>query len=239
MFCLFIRDRGGKHMSSLILLVEDNEQILRGNKLMLERRGYETMTAMTLAQARERMASATPDTIVLDIMLPDGSGLDFMRELRKTSAVPVLLLTGLTTPQDIVRGLENGGDDYLTKPYDFSVLIAHIEALLRRAAHIPDALVKGTLTLDIRANRAILGGEDMLLTQKEFAVLLLLTEHEGRVLSTEYIYEKVWKRDSDAAAGSAVKTIISRLRKKLGGDFTVENDRETDSYTLTRTPIAN
>jgi DNA-binding response OmpR family regulator len=224
-------------MNELLLLVEDNKQILHGNELMLRRRGYETMTALTLSEARGRMAEETPDAIVLDIMLPDGSGLDFMRELRKTSDIPVLLLTGLTTPQDIVRGLEDGGDDYLTKPYDFAVLLAHVDALLRRAARIPDALVKGALTLEVRASRAMLGGEDMLLTQKEFAVLLLLTEHEGRMLSTEYIYEKIWKRDPDTAAGSAVKTIISRLRKKLGGEFLVENDRETNSYILTRTPV--
>jgi DNA-binding response OmpR family regulator len=220
-------------LKSFILLVEDNEQILRGNERMLRRRGYETMTAGTLSEARERMAEKTPAAIVLDIMLPDGSGLEFMRELRKTSAIPILLLTGLTTPQDIVRGLEDGGDDYLTKPYDFSVLIAHIEALLRRAAHIPDTLVKGNLTLDIRSSRAILGGEDMLLTLKEFAVLLLLAENEGRIVSTDYMYEKVWKQASDSGTGSALRNVISRLRKKLGKAFIIENDRETDGYIFT------
>ncbi|MDR2939974.1 MAG: response regulator transcription factor [Clostridiales bacterium] len=224
-------------MKGLILLVEDNEQILRGNSRMLRRRGYETMAAMTLAEARGCMAEKTPTAIVLDIMLPDGSGLDFMRELRKTSAIPILLLTGLTTTEDIVRGLDDGGDDYLTKPYDFSVLIAHIEALLRRAAHIPDTLVKGALTLDIRANRAILGGVDMLLTQKEFAVLLLMLENEGQVLSTDYIYEKVWKQAPDNGTGSAVKNVISRIRKKLSGKFTIENDRVVDGYIITQIPV--
>jgi DNA-binding response OmpR family regulator len=224
-------------LKGLILLVEDNEQILRGNSRMLRRRGYETMAAMTLAEARGCMAEKTPTAIVLDIMLPDGSGLDFMRELRKTSAIPILLLTGLTTTEDIVRGLDDGGDDYLTKPYDFSVLIAHIEALLRRAAHIPDTLVKGALTLDIRANRAILGGVDMLLTQKEFAVLLLMLENEGQVLSTDYIYEKVWKQAPDNGTGSAVKNVISRIRKKLSGKFTIENDRVVDGYIITQIPV--
>lgn len=224
-------------MKALILLIEDNAQILRGNERMLQRRGYETMTAMTLSEARERMDERTPSVIVLDIMLPDGSGLDFMRDLRKTSNIPILLLTGLTTPQDIVRGLDDGGDDYLTKPYDFSVLLAHIEALLRRAAHIPDKLVKGSLTLDIRANRAILGSTDLLLTQKEFVVLLFLAENEGRILSTNRIYETVWKQIPDAHTGSAVKTIMSRLRRKLGEEFILENDRETDGYILTRMPV--
>ena len=221
-------------MRKLILLVEDNVQILRGNERMLKRRGYETVTAMTLREMREQMSRVSPDAIVLDIMLPDGSSLEFMRELRAKSNIPILLLTGLTTPEDIVRGLDEGGDDYLTKPYDFSVLLAHIEALLRRAAHIPNQLVKGTLTLDIRANRAFLRGVDMLLTPKEFVVLLILAENEGHIISTKHIYETVWKQDDDSNTSIVVKNVMSRLRKKLGEDIIIENDREADGYILTQ-----
>ena len=221
-------------MRKLILLVEDNAQILRGNERMLKRRGYDTVTAMTLRETKDCMSCVCPDVIVLDIMLPDGNGLDFMRELREKSNIPILLLTGLTTPEDIVRGLDDGGDDYLTKPYDFSVLLAHIEALLRRSAHIPKYLNKGTLTMDIRANRAFLGGTDMLLTPKEFAVLLLLAENEGQIISTNYIYESVWKQDDDSNTSVVVKNVMSRLRKKLGKEIIIENDRETDGYILTQ-----
>ena len=87
-----------------IVLVEDNEQIMQGNERMLKRRGYEVITALTLAEARSAIEAQIPDLFVLDIMLPDGSGLDFMAELRQHSQVPILLLTGLTTPEDIVRG---------------------------------------------------------------------------------------------------------------------------------------
>ena len=221
-------------MGKLILLVEDNSQILRGNERMLKRRGYDTVTAMTLCETKECMSTVSPDIIVLDIMLPDGNGLDFIRELREKSNIPILLLTGLTTPEDIVRGLDDGGDDYLTKPYDFSVLLAHIEALLRRSAHIPKYLNKGTLTMDIRANRAFFGGTDMLLTPKEFAVLLLLAENEGHIISTNYIYESVWKQDDDSNTSVVVKNVMSRLRKKLGKEIIIENDRETDGYILTQ-----
>ena len=221
-------------MRKLILLVEDNAQILRGNERMLKRRGYDTVTAMTLCETKECMSTVSPDIIVLDIMLPDGNGLDFIRELREKSNIPILLLTGLTTPEDIVRGLDDGGDDYLTKPYDFSVLLAHIEALLRRSAHIPKYLNKGILTMDIRANRAFFGGTDMLLTPKEFAVLLLLAENEGHIISTNYIYESVWKQDDDSNTSVVVKNVMSRLRKKLGKEIIIENDRETDGYILTQ-----
>ncbi|MDR1765517.1 MAG: response regulator transcription factor [Lachnospiraceae bacterium] len=223
-------------MNALILLVEDNEQILRGNERMLKRRGYDTMIAMTLGEARERLGARRPDAIVLDIMLPDGSGLNFMRELRQTSDIPILLLTGLTTPEDIVRGLESGGDDYLTKPYDFAVLLARIEALLRRAERIPKQLEKGALTLDIRSGRAFLRGEDIALSPKEFAVLLLLAENMGQGLATDYIYETAWKQSADADAGGAVKTVVSRLRRKVGRDFIIENERATDGYILTQSP---
>ncbi len=221
-------------MRKLILLVEDNAQILRGNERMLKRRGFDTVTAMTLRETKDCMSTVSPDVIVLDIMLPDGNGLDFMRELREKSNIPILLLTGLTTPEDIVRGLDDGGDDYLTKPYDFSVLLAHIEALLRRSSHIPKHLTKGTLTMDIRANRAFLSGIDMLLTPKEFAVLLLLAENEGRIITTNYIYESVWKQDDDSNTSVVVKNVMSRLRKKLGKEILIENDRETDGYILTQ-----
>lgn len=203
-------------MSGLILLVEDNEQILSGNERMLKRRGYDVKTALTLREARDRMSEAVPDAIILDIMLPDGSGLDFMRELRQHSNIPVLLLTGLTTPEDVVLGLSEGGDDYLTKPYDFGVLLARVEALLRRAGRLPEVLQKGPLKLDVMASQALLHGEDLLLTQKDFALLLLFTQNEDKVMSVEYLYEKVWKSPLNDNT-FALKNAVSRLRKKLEG----------------------
>lgn len=212
-------------MNNLILLVEDNEQILYGNKRMLKRRGYNVMTALTLKEARACMRKAEPSVIVLDIMLPDGSGLDFMCELRQESNIPVLLLTGLTTPGDIIRGLSGGGDDYLTKPYDFGVLLARIEALLRRAECVPDILQKGVLKLDVMAHQALLEDKDLLLTQKDFALLLLFTQNEGKVVRAEYLYEKVWKAPMHGNT-QAIKSAISRLRKKLDGSgYTISSLR--------------
>ena len=234
-------------MSTLILLIEDNEQILRGNERMLKRRGYTVATALTLAEARTRLEEQMPHAIVLDIMLPDGSGLDFMREIRRShrdashdiSNVPILLLTGLTTPEDVVRGLSEGGDDYLAKPYDFDVLLARIEALLRRvrqtAVQFPKILTKGALQLDIIANRAFLDGSDMLLTPKEFALLLMMVQNEGKGHSTEYLYETIWKGTSSSDS-SAVKTAISRLRSKLGIEFNIENDKTKGGYVFSQLP---
>ncbi|WP_283610557.1 response regulator transcription factor [Faecalispora anaeroviscerum] len=197
-----------------ILLVEDNEQIMQGNERMLKRRGYEVITALTLAEARSAVQARMPDLFVLDIMLPDGSGLDFMAEFRKYSQVPVLLLTGLTTPEDIVRGLTAGGDDYLPKPYDFGVLLARVEALLRRAQQVPEHIHKGRLRLDVTADEATLDGADLLLSQKEFALLLIFVQNEERFISAEYLYEKVWKHPM-LGNSNTLKTTINRLRDKI------------------------
>ena len=199
-----------------ILLVEDNEKIMAGNIWMFRRAGYEAIAALTLIEAHASINERKPDAIVLDIMLPDGSGLDFMRELRESenAGIPVLLLTGLGAKEDVIRGLTAGGDDYLTKPYNFPELLARVEALLRRAARVPETIACGPLKLDIAAAAAFLDGTDMMLTQKEFALLLLFTQNEGKTMSMEYLYEKAWGRPM-AEDTSSVRTVVSRLRKKL------------------------
>jgi DNA-binding response OmpR family regulator len=192
---------------------------------MLRRRGYDVAAALSLQEARERLTKAAPDAIALDIMLPDGSGLDFMRELRRESNIPILLLTGLGTPEDVVRGLTDGGDDYLTKPYDFGVLLARVEALLRRAGRFPDAVQKGPLSLDVMSGRALLHGEDLLLTRKDFALLTLFTQNEDKAIGAEYLYEELWKTPM-ADDTQAIKSAVSRLRKKLAGSgYTILNKR--------------
>ena len=201
-----------------ILLVEDNEKIMFVNRQMLEWEGYEVAAAPTLAEARASISERRPNAMILDIMLPDGNGLDFMRELRESehTNIPILLLTGLAGQEDIVRGLAEGGDDYLTKPYDFPILLARIEALLRRAARVPEVIVKGRLSLDVTADVAMLDGRDLLLSQKEFALLLLFTQNEGRFIDSEYLYEKVWKAPM-ASNSNALKSSIKRLRAKIEG----------------------
>jgi len=217
-----VKNNSGK----LILLVEDNEQIMDGNSRMLERHGYQTISALTLegaraltfAYARAQTGGRTPDAIVLDIMLPDGNGLDFMRELREVekSGVPVLLLTGLATKEDILLGLKSGGDDYLAKPYDFDELLARVEALLRRAERVPEVITIGRLSLDVTAGVAGLDGLDLLLTQKEFALLLVFAQNEGRFTDGAYLYEKVWKAPMAGNSGVVRKT-VSALRGKIKG----------------------
>ncbi|MDL2232427.1 response regulator transcription factor [Ruminococcaceae bacterium OttesenSCG-928-L11] len=202
--------------NAAILLVEDNPRIQLANKDILELMGYEVAIVMSLAEARAHMAVKMPDAIVLDIMLPDGNGLDFLAELRRTSDLPVLLLTALASTDDTVNGLARGADDYLAKPYDYKVLAARVEALLRRANTMPQMLHKGVLTFNVLSGQAFLRGEDMLLTQKEFSCLLLLAQNENRSLSAEYLYETVW-RQPIVGDTQAVRSAVMRLRGKLDG----------------------
>jgi len=199
-----------------VLLVEDEADIQFANKVLLERRGgYNVRLAMNLAQARRSIEEAVPDIIVLDIMLPDGSGLDFLEGLRQGSRrIPVLLLTALSETSDELKGIQAGGDDYITKPYDNDILLARIEALLRRTQQVPQTITKGPLTLDLLSSCAFHSGENLMLTDKEFNLLLMLTQNEGQTLSPEYIYEKIWGQPL-VGGKNVVQSAVKRFRQKI------------------------
>jgi len=199
-----------------LLLVEDNIEVQNNNKKILERRGYPLKQAMNLAEAREIIAKDPPRAIILDVLLPDGSGLDFLAELRKTSHIPVLLLTALGTPADIIAGLNAGGDDYLPKPYNLAEFLARVNALLRRAEQVPEIIKKGQLTLHMASAQAFLSGVPMQLSQKEFQLLYILVQNEGLMVTAEYLYEKAWGMPMMGDTQS-VKSAVSRLRKRLAG----------------------
>jgi len=211
-------------MNEIILLIEDNEDIMKINRSALLRRSYRMLEATTLHEAETLLLQETPDLLVLDIMLPDGSGFDFCRRLRRVNDVPLLFLTALGETEDMLNGLALGGDDYLPKPYDLDVFCARVEALLRRERRhkekVRTSFNIGALSLQIQAHKALLDGEDMLLTQKEFGVLLLLAESEGRVLPAETLYKSVWQQPLIEDT-QALKSTISRLRKKLCNRFTI------------------
>jgi len=123
-----------ENKSGYLLMVEDEPVVQANNKMVLERRGYTLRQAYTLEEARAMIAEEPPRAIILDIQLPDGNGLDLLQEVRSNSNVPVLVLTAMGTPKDIIKGLEAGGDDYLTKPHDLQTFLKRVETLLRRAA---------------------------------------------------------------------------------------------------------
>lgn len=202
-----------------ILMVEDNEHVLALNRAVLEREGCTVFPAVSLAAARRTLLDhPTVDLVVLDILLPDGNGLEYIPELRETSPAPVLMLTSKRNYEDMVKGLTGGADDYMTKPYRVDELLARMVALLHRreTARGNAVLTRGPLVLDTVAQRAFLNGEDILLQPREYAALHYLMQHEGEGVSAERLYETVWKLPANGSA-SAARTAVSRLRKKLEG----------------------
>ena len=218
----------------LILLVEDVKEVQNYNKSMLEMKGFIVETAMTLADARARLARQTPDIIVLDRGMPDGEGLDLLKELRASgSSVPVLVLTGYSEKSDVITGFETGCDDYLSKPYVFEELLIRLTRLLKTADRLPERITKGELALNLTSMIALLRGEDIMLTQKEFALLLLFTQNEGKTLGVSYIYERVWGREMNWDV-RAVQQRISTLREKIEGCGYIISSVRTEGYRFER-----
>ncbi len=200
-----------------ILLVEDNENIMDINSRYLSDQGYEIGRAYSVKQAEDSLDSFDPDLIVLDVMLPDGDGMELCRDIRRKSGVPILFLTAKVTGDDIVAGLESGGDEYLTKPYDLSILGARVKALLRRSARIlPQSQIYavGLLRLDIVQSQAFVGSESLSLSRNEFGLLLYLAQHMGRRASGQDICRAIWGADTESEK-PLLWTTVSRLKKKL------------------------
>ena len=217
----------GEKEGKTILLVEDDADFNAATERVLRSAGYSVLTALRLSEARAHLQACEPDAIVLDIMLPDGDGLAFCREVREASFAPVLFLTGLVADEDLLAGFRSGGDDYIRKPYNVAEFLARVDGILRRVeiekargAAQGGRVVAGPLALDIESGRAYLDGADMLLTQKQFFLLRLLLQNKGQTLSSKFLYETVWKQPL-AGDGHALWTQISRLKQKLvesGGD---------------------
>jgi DNA-binding response OmpR family regulator len=198
-----------------ILCIEDNVQLQKNHKRILPMRGYDVHLAYSLDQAWQLLkAYEMPDVILLDIRLEDGSGLDFLKEFKDSYDIPVLLLTAMGKPQDIASGLELGADDYLSKPFHYDVLIARIENLLRRASRRPTRWVLGDLELDLASAQAYLGNTDLSLTQKEFQILLVMSENSNQIMSAEALYERIWKQPM-VHNSNALWVQIANLKRKL------------------------
>jgi two-component system response regulator RegX3 len=206
-----------------ILMVEDEASITEPLTEALEREGFDTEVAHTVREALEATERALPDLVLLDVMLPDGSGYDVCRRLRERSAVPIIMLTARGEETDRVVGLELGADDYIVKPFSAREVAARIRAVLRRADSAPSgaerwgALGVGPLRLDPDRRSASLDGEELDLTRKEFELLELLLREAGAVVSRERLIDEVW----DVNWVGSTKTLdvhVSSLRRKLGDD---------------------
>ena len=201
-------------MPHTVLLVEDNPHIMEINREALLMEGYDVLEAEDGKGCIAVLEARDADLIVLDIMLPDSDGLTLCRQIKARWDIPILFLSALGENAQIIEGLRAGGDDYLPKPYDIGVLLARIEARLRTDRHRKRFVTRGNLRLDTLSLIAAFGEKDLLLTQKEFALLLSLTQNPGRLLKREELYSAVWGVSS-SGDHSALHTTVSRLNRKL------------------------
>jgi two-component system, OmpR family, phosphate regulon response regulator OmpR len=210
-------------MTPRLLLIDDDARLTTMVGDYLRRNGFEVETAGTLAAGRERLGQASYDALLLDLMLPDGDGLELTRELRgnpRTRRLPLLMLTARGEPTDRIVGLEIGADDYLPKPFEPRELLARVKALLRRAAPEPaadDVLRFGRLEIDLGARQARLEGKACDLTGHQFDLLVVLARSPGRVLSRDQIMDSL-KGHPLEAFDRSIDVHISRIRAVIEDD---------------------
>lgn len=197
-----------------ILLVEDERKVARFIQQGLEAEGYEVDVAMDGVNGEEKARSMEYDLVILDVLLPKKDGFEVLSSLRKSSfEQPVLMLTARGTTEDIVRGLDQGADDYLTKPFSFEELLARVRSLLRRGSR-KTILKVGDLTLNTLTRKATRSGRTIELTSREFALLHLLMSKPKQIFTREQIAREVWGYDFDPGT-NIVDVYINHLRKKL------------------------
>ena len=210
-------------MTPRLLLIDDDLRLTEMVSQYLRGNGFEVETAGSLAAGRERLKQGVYEALVLDLMLPDGDGLDFTRELRadrRTRRLPLLMLTARGEPTDRIVGLEIGGDDYLGKPFEPRELLARVKALLRRAAPEPgedEVLRFGRLEVDLGARVARLDGQPCELTSHQFELLTVLARAPGRVLSRDRIMDAL-KGHPLEAFDRSIDVHISRIRAVIEDD---------------------
>jgi len=201
-----------------VLLVEDEASIAEPFAHALDRSGFQTTIAPTAGDALQLAHATDPDVVLLDLTLPDGDGRDVCRELRRTSSVPIIMLTARGTVTDRIVGLELGADDYVVKPFAAGEVISRIRAVLRRSrapGRLPEHLHVGDLRIDLGARRAWLQDRELELSRKEFDLLSRLARDAGRVVSRETLISEVW----DENWFGSTKTLdvhVATLRRKLG-----------------------
>lgn len=177
-----------------ILLVDDETTILETVQLRLRKEGYTVFTAESAEEGMRIYRQTKPDLLILDVMLPNRSGFDLCRAIRKDSEVPILFLTARTSETDRISGLDLGADDYIVKPFTLGELTARIKAVLRRSATtVPQQVIEaGDLRIDSRAHVVTRAGQQIALSPKEFALLAFFANHAGQVFSREVLLDRVW-----------------------------------------------
>jgi DNA-binding response OmpR family regulator len=201
-----------------ILVVDDEPQILRAVGTSLRSAGYDVDTAIDAESALTRAAARPPDAVILDLVLPDRTGTDVCRELRRWSTVPIVVLSAIEDEEEKVAALDAGADDYVTKPFGVDELLARVRAALRRAGPAGGPVIEiGDLKVDLEKRSVEREGEHLSLTPIEFELLALLARNEGKLLTHDTILREVWGQ-TYSADSHYLHVYVSQLRRKIEPD---------------------
>jgi two-component system KDP operon response regulator KdpE len=213
-----------------VLVCDDEPQILRAVRITLRDEGFEVVAAATATEALDAAALRSPDAAILDLILPDGDGVEVTRSLREWSAVPIIVLSAVGEEEQKVRALEAGADDYVTKPFSPRELVARLRAALRRAQPVADepVLRAGEIELDRAAHSVRRAGEDVHLTPIEFRLLSVLMTHPGRLMTHGSLLVKVWGPPY-AEDVATLRTHVGNLRRKVEPDDPSRRHIRTDA----------
>jgi two-component system phosphate regulon response regulator PhoB len=229
-------------MSQRILIIEDEPDIRKTLEYNISREGYKVVSASSLSEGKEQINSSDFSLILLDLMLPDGSGLDLCREIKSDkdkSPTPIIILTAKDDEVDKVVGFELGADDYVTKPFSVRELILRIKAILKRGESKKETLEVqrqfGELTMDIDSHEVFVNSEQIILTALEFRLLRQLVDRRGRVQSRDQLLSDVWGYSAEVTTRT-VDTHIKRLREKLGTMGKYIQTIRGVGYKFSRTP---
>ena len=214
-----------------LLITEDDMALAQGLQRALQEKNRQVLCCKNIQETRQHLHQNKTDLLILDVNLPDGSGFDLLQEVRRTSDLPVILLTANDLEMDIVSGLEQGANDYITKPFRPLEMIARVKSQLRRyqkynpahsdtgetsSAASEDNLVCGSLTMNIKAHTCFLGETPLVLTPTEFSILRILLENTGNVVSSEDLFHKIWQDEYYSKSNNTITVHIRHLREKMG-----------------------
>lgn len=211
-----------------ILIIEDDRILNRGVSLALKKEGYRVISNYNISEGRVSIMENDIDFLLLDINLPDGSGLDLCEQINDKINFPIVFFTANDTDEDMIKGFERGCDDYIVKPFSMDVLKLKINAILKRSVEIEKDIFRyNNLKIDFESKKVFVKNEEVNLTVTEYKLLELLSKNKGRAVTKEIILEKLWDSNGNYVDENAISVNIRRLRKKI------EEDSKNPQYIIT------
>ncbi len=203
-------------MRNKILLVEDNEMIVKGLVYSLSKEGFETNIAYNAQEAEGKIESNVYDIIILDVMLPDGNGFELCKHIKENKDIPIIFLTAKDDEKDVVNGFNLGADDYVIKPFRTMELISRIYNVLRRYNKDKNVIEIGQVRIDLEANRVYVDNKEVEFTALEYKILVLLYTNAGKTVTREKILDKIWDVAGNFVNDNTLTVYVKRIRDKLG-----------------------